>query len=257
MQTANQVAPGASPAPVGATPLAQFFIPAAASLQERRPRTLKHDDTFAVFDHNGDALAGPGSPEGIFHKDTRHLSYLYLTISGMRPMLLSSTLRDDNASLTCDLTNPDVFDGAGRLVLAHDLIHLRRARFVWNGACFERLLVRNFDDKPQSISIEIDFAADFADIFEVRGTQRERRGKSHPAVVAADSVTLSYTGLDDLRRHTTLRFDPQPRPLSGERAVFTFELGAREARALFMEITCGQPSMAEPCIRRGFFPRSA
>lgn len=50
----------------GAAPVAQFFIPASASLQERRPRTLKHDDTFAVFDHNGDALSGPGSPEGSF-----------------------------------------------------------------------------------------------------------------------------------------------------------------------------------------------
>jgi glycogen debranching enzyme len=255
MQTAKQasVAPAPGPTAMGSMPFTQFFIPAAASLQERRPRTLKHDDTFAVFDHNGDALAGPGSPEGIFHKDTRHLSYLYLTISGVRPMLLSSTLRDDNASLTCDLTNPDIFDGAGRLVLAHDLIHLRRARFVWSGACFERLLVRNFDDKPQSLSVEIDFAADFADIFEVRGTQRERRGKSHPPATNADSVTLSYTGLDDLRRHTTLRFDPRPQVLSGERAVFTFELGAREARSLFMEITCGEAKLAEPCIRRGFF----
>src|SRR6476619_2418668 len=83
----------------GNGPVAQFFIPAAASLQERRPRTLKHDDTFAVFDHNGDVLSGEGSPEGIFHRDTRHLSHLYLTIGGARPMLLSSTLRDDNAAL--------------------------------------------------------------------------------------------------------------------------------------------------------------
>src|SRR3954468_4549797 len=86
--------------PGPAAPVAQFFIPAAASLQERRPRTLKHGDTFAVFDHNGDALSGPGSPEGIFFRDTRHLSHLYLTVGNARPMLLSSTLRDDNASLT-------------------------------------------------------------------------------------------------------------------------------------------------------------
>ena len=48
----------------------QFFIPVTASLQERRPRTLKHGDTFAVFDHNGDALAGPGQPGG--HLPPRH-----------------------------------------------------------------------------------------------------------------------------------------------------------------------------------------
>src|SRR3954451_3283004 len=101
--TNNNGAPAAHPP---SSSVAQFFIPAIASLQERRPRTLKHGDTFAVFDHNGDALAGLGSPEGLFHRDTRHLSHLFLTIGGRRPLLLSSTLRDDNATLTCDLTNP-------------------------------------------------------------------------------------------------------------------------------------------------------
>ena len=49
---------------------------------------------------------GRAARKGLFHRDTRYLSHLYLTIAGARPMLLSSTLRDDNASLTCDLTNP-------------------------------------------------------------------------------------------------------------------------------------------------------
>src|SRR5690242_15022626 len=116
-----------TPASVGAAPgqTAQFFIPATASLHERRPRTLKHGDTFAVFDHNGDAIAGPGSTEGLFHRDTRHLSHFYLTIGGLRPILLSSTLRDDNATLTCDLTNPDLYDEKNRIIIEHDVIHIR------------------------------------------------------------------------------------------------------------------------------------
>jgi hypothetical protein len=73
-------------------------------LQERRPRTLRHGDTFAVFDNNGDILQGPGSPEGLFHADTRHLSLCRLTLGDARPLLLSSTLRADNATLTCDFT---------------------------------------------------------------------------------------------------------------------------------------------------------
>src|SRR4051812_33314871 len=82
---------------VGLAPIAQFYIAAAASLEERRPRTLKHRDTFGVFDHSGDIVAGPGSPEGLYHRDTRYLSRLSLSIDGTRPLLLSSTLRDDNA----------------------------------------------------------------------------------------------------------------------------------------------------------------
>ncbi|SEG79273.1 amylo-alpha-1,6-glucosidase [Bosea lathyri] len=243
-----------APAPAGpeAAPLVQFFIPATASLQERRPRTLKHGDTFAVFDHNGDALSGPGSPEGVFHRDTRHLSHLYLTIEGRRPMLLSSTLRDDNATLTCDLTNPDVYDEGDRLVLEHDLVHLRRSRFLWNATCFERLVMRNFDERHRRISIEIAFEADFADLFEVRGTRRERRGEMRLPELSSDRVVLGYTGLDKRRRTTTLTFDPAPTQLSGNLAVFTFDLGPGEARSLFAEINCGTHGMDHPS-RRAFF----
>jgi glycogen debranching enzyme len=101
-------------------------------LQERRPRTLKHGDTFAVFDHNADILQGPGSPEGLFHADTRLLSLCRLALGGARPLLLSSTLRADNATLTCDLTNPDLYERE-RLTLEHDVIHIRRTKFLWGG----------------------------------------------------------------------------------------------------------------------------
>ena len=241
-----------APGRPGATQLAQFFIPAAASLQERRPRTLKHGDTFAVFDHNGDAHEGPGSPEGLYHRDTRYLSRLYLTLDGARPMLLSSTLRDDNATLTCDLTNPDVHDASSRLVLRHDVIHMRRSRFLWDATCFERVGVRNFDQVPRSLRLEVAFAADFVDIFEVRGTTRKRRGILHPPEVAESSVRLAYTGLDKRRRETSLRFDPAPRKLSGDRAVFMLHLAPRQTFYLFIEIHCGTVA-TDLAPRRGYF----
>ena len=137
----------------------QFFIPATASLHERRPRTLKHGDSFAVFDHSGDAISGHGSPEGFYHRDTRHLSHLYLTINAMRPILLSSALRDDNAMLTCDLTNPDFFGDDGQVAVEHDLIHLRRSRFLWEDALYERLSIRNFDTETRQVSIDLSYAA--------------------------------------------------------------------------------------------------
>lgn len=245
--TSSGLVPAAVPGQAG-----QFFIPASASLQERRPRTLKHGDTFGTFDPNGDALAWPGSPEGIFHRDTRHLSHLCLTIEGRRPILLSSTLREDNATLTCDLTNPDVYDQTGLLALEHDIIHVRRSRFLWNGSCFERLVIRNFEDRPRRISLEVSFDADFADLFEVRGTQRERRGERHPPEIGPDRVVLSYTGLDRQRRSTTLAFDPAPLRLTGNAASFSFELAPREWRSLFLEVSCGAEGLNHP-TRRAFF----
>ncbi|SRR5579883_642743 len=234
---------GESPAP--------FFIPAAAPLQERRPFTLKHGDIFAVFDHSGDAASAPGRPEGIFYRDTRHLSHFFLSINGARPMLLSSALRDDNATLTCDVANPDLYDSDGRLIFEHDLLHIRRSRFLWNAACFERIFVKNFDDRPRQIQVGLAFAADFADLFEVRGKHRERRGEIHDPLVERNSVTLSYTGLDRIRRSTTLRFDPEPTRLLRDQAVFRFELGPRESHSLFVEIDCAPGRLGQQ-TRRAF-----
>ncbi|AJC78511.1 amylo-alpha-1,6-glucosidase protein [Rhizobium etli bv. phaseoli str. IE4803] len=226
--------------------VAQFFIPAAASLQERRPRTLKHGDTFAVFDYNGDALSGPGSPEGLYHRDTRYLSHLYLTINGQRPMLLSSTLRDDNATLTCDLTNPDLFDDRGKLVMGHDLIHLRRSRFLWNDRCYERVAVRNYDERRQHVRIQIAFQADFADLFEVRGTARAKRGRDLPAVIEPACILLSYVGLDDRKRSTRLSFVPEPSETRSDLVTYDFELDPHESRSLFITIGCDQTSADQP-----------
>lgn len=248
-----ELAPHApAPLPPGSPQIAQFFIPAAASLQERRPRTLKQGDTFAVFDHNGDSIAGPGSPEGIYDHDTRYLSHFYLTVDGARPMLLSSTLRNDNATLTCDLTNPDLYDSNERCHLEHDLIHIRRTRFLWNATCFERVMVRNFDSSPQRIKLGIAFAADFADLFEVRGSHRDKRGTYHAPKLECNRVALAYTGLDGLRRETALCFDPAPSRLSADHAIFEIELQPRETQLFFLEIRCGVGRSAPPA-RRAFF----
>jgi glycogen debranching enzyme len=221
----------------GNLPLSQFSIPADASMQQRPTRTLKHGDMFAMFDHSGDIISALGNPEGIFYRDTRHLSHLSLSICGTRPMLLSSTLRDDNAALTCDLTNPDFYE-ADHIVLEHDLIHLRRVKYLWKGATFERLAIRNFSETRQHIKLKLEFAADFADLFEVRGAHRESRGMFHPTEVKSDAVTLAYTGLDERRRETRLRFAPQPTRLDGNRAVFELELDPHERVVIFVEIHC-------------------
>ena len=91
----------------------EFYIPASVSLQERRTHTLKSGDLFGVFDACGNVL---GSTDGLYFRDTRHLSDMELRIGGQPPMLLSSTLRDDNGALICDLANPDLYD-QGQLVL--------------------------------------------------------------------------------------------------------------------------------------------
>ena len=89
--------------------VADFYIPATASILEPSRRTLKQGNTFAIFDPNGDIMNAEASAAGIFHDDTRYLSGTCLLIDGHRPLLLSSRLQDDNAALIVDLANPDIY----------------------------------------------------------------------------------------------------------------------------------------------------
>jgi glycogen debranching enzyme len=214
---------------------ALVFSP-SSSLSELRPLVLKHGDAFGVFDTKGDAFASLGGTQGVYYCDTRHLSHFSITLNDRRPMVLSSTLRDDNATLTCDLANPGMFDDDDRGVVEHNLIHIRRTRFLWKAGCFERLWIRNFDDQAHSLRLGIEFAADFADLFEVRGMARQKRGQIHEPEIRYGRATLSYTGLDGRQRLTTLRFDPAPESLTGNQAVFSLRLEPKQARSIFVEI---------------------
>ena len=125
----------------------------------------------------------PGlTPGGIFHNDTRYLSGVQLLIDGQRPLLLSSAVENDNVVLTVDLSNPDIYQGSA-IVLPREILHVRRSKFLWHGACHERIAIHNFDAKPQNCWLTLNFAADFADLFEIRGMQRPKRGEITTAVI--------------------------------------------------------------------------
>ena len=231
---------------------AELHGSATTALQDGQLRTLKKDDTFAIFNHSGDAVAAPASPEGLYNRDTRFLSHFALAIENARPKLLSSTISDDNATLTCDLTNPDLYDANDRLLLAQGLLHFRRARLLSRSGLLERLAVTNFSDRSLHFRIEIAFGADYADLFEVRGAKRAQRGHDHAPKLAADRVTLGYTGLDRQTRQTTLAFHPVPRRLTGSAATFELDLAAHATGLVFIEIACG-PELGKHPLPDAFF----
>jgi glycogen debranching enzyme len=118
-----------------------FYIPATGTPSRRR-LTLKHNDTFAVFDNHGDIGASAGGTDGLFDRDTRFLSQLRLLINGQHPVLLGSAIRDDNLTLQVDLTNADVFE-ADRLLLPKDTVHIARTIYLSDGSRREHMTIFN------------------------------------------------------------------------------------------------------------------
>ncbi len=219
-------------------PPSQFYIPATESLSDLGAHTLKHGDTFGIFDRYGDITPGPGSPEGLYHNDTRYLSSLRILVNGKRPLLLSSKIEDNNAALTVDLTNPDlVEDPDGVPALQRDMVHILRTKFLWRGGCYERLGLRNFAAADFWIDLEIIFNADFADIFEVRGKHRTRRGE-RGIEISQNCAILAYRGLDDVVRRTVINFDPPPTRLDRAGARYRIKLAAGGRASVFFVARC-------------------
>ena len=203
----------------------------------RPPRTLKYGDTFVVLDSRGDIGTASGDSGGLFHQDTRHLSRLELLVNDEPPLLLGSNLRDDNSAFFVDLTNPDLMDGQ-RIVMEKDRVHILRTLFLWKGTAYQRLGVRNYGDQAIELRLAILFENDFADLFEVRGTHRDRRGTATAKLHGDDRVMLVYQGLDDKVRRTALNFNPPPDRLTTKSAVYNLHLKPGEMRPIFLAVSC-------------------
>ena len=216
--------------------LPQHYVETETSLVQPALRSLKHGDAFAVFDDYGDIGVAGSGPEGLYFNDTRFLSWCELRFEGKRPLLLNSVVQDDNAALSVDLANPDVHADGG-ISLPRDTISLERTKFLWQAVCYERIGFRNYADDNRRFRIDICFGADFRDLFEIRGSTREKRGKTS-ALVTKTGVELHYEGLDNLTRKTELQFWPEPARLEANRASFTFELGPNERGSLFVSVLC-------------------
>ncbi len=217
----------------------QFYVLATSSLADDRTRVLKYGSTFAVFNRVGDVESIGLGEQGLYHQGTRHLSRFALRMGDKMPQLLRSTIQSDNAFLTLDMMNPDVY-GASGLILPRGSAHLFRSKFLWQSSSYDRLRLCNFSLSSVETWISLDFAADYADIFQVRGTKREKIGELLSPIVNDDSVVLAYRGLDGRVRRTILQFTPRPERISENSADFRLSLQPKEESTISIVINCEQ-----------------
>ena len=187
----------------------------------------------------------------MFARDTRHLSRLAFLINGQEPLLLGSTLRDDNLNLRADLTNPDILAGEG-IALLKDTVHISRTIYIHNGLLSARSAIVNHGNVPVSLDVTIDFESDFADLFEVRGMRRAARGSLQKEVVGKNKVILRYKGVDNKVRETALTFDPEPTELKTTSARYSLTLPPSVPWRQFVTVSCdGRTRPAAPSFLRG------
>ncbi len=231
----------------------QFYVLATSSLADQRTRVLREGEAFAVFDIFGNIQPIGAGTQGLYDGATRFLSYFDMRLRGVRPLLLSSSVRSDNTLLTVDMMNRSGETGflgegtAGQEGTAlPGTLHVFRTKFLWERVCYERLQVANYGTSPVTLFIAYRYRSDFADIFEIRGTRRAKRGQLLEPEIGERSVVLGYEGLDGEIRRTRILASPAPAAISRDELSFQSTIEPRRSLRFFVAVGCEYARVRRP-----------
>lgn len=180
----------------------KFHIHAEAVNNDDRVKVLNHADSFAIFDRWGDIHPYTKKAQGIFHQGTRFLNRLELRLNKKKPLLLSSSIKEDNDFLSVDLANPDLADCG----IPENNLHISRSQFIRNGVYYEEINIMNYGETDCSFELSIGFGAEFKDLFEIRGIPRTLQPNKPQLYHNKNGIVYEYHGLDNITRSTSIIF---------------------------------------------------
>jgi glycogen debranching enzyme len=188
-------------------------------------------NTFVVSDRNGDIEASLTDPTGLFSFDTRFLSHWVLTLDGERLNALSA---DDLQYFQARFF---LVPGTGTVYVDADLSVIRE-RDV--GAGFrESIRILNHRLEPVSLTVRIDAASDFADLFEVKDALAKKG--DYRSTVDRGALVLGYVR-DTYRRETRIT-SSAPAVVDGGGLTFEVNLDADGTWETVLEVATVLPGL--------------
>lgn len=199
--------------------------------------------TFLISDRHGDARAQSKSrkTDGLFYRDMRHLSTFDLTIKGAPVELLSTNNTNYYAAsifLALDTGSMQRFHRIPEVSVIRHRNLLRVLR--------EEITFQNHSHREIPIELEIQFAADFADLFEVKEQAIEKTGLLERSC-NGEAILFSYTR-DGFERGTEVEFRV---PASAE---LRLECPDDVKEPVKARVTFGLPARTELTLALNVFP---
>jgi glycogen debranching enzyme len=198
-----------------------------AAIPDHPRAVLKNQNQFMVMDECG--LMPVASPYGygLYRDDTRYLSEWNMSLNGLELTPLYESTADGYAGHFV-YANRAYAPNPTRQVPQQKLLVQRDV--VINDHVYERVTIQNYDVSPLEGELTVKYAADFADMFEVRGIPRKHRGELLVPKIddPKRQVVLSYKGLDGQVMKTKISFMRQtPSSINGSEASFQFSLAPK------------------------------
>ncbi len=159
---------------------------------------IKENDLFLLTQPDGD-IAQPSENAfgyGLFTRDTRMLSKLSLQVNPDVFVLLSADV-SRNFEAEYQYTNKERWHGS-ELIIPRECILMTRKQLVNGHGYYEQLIFKNYSS--QSIELEVCYtaAADFMDMFEVRGYQKGQLVGKTTSKVMPSGVRFTHVACDGL-----------------------------------------------------------
>src|SRR5690349_5830835 len=200
-------------------------------------------NTFVVSDERGDIEASKTDPTGLFSYDIRFLSTWVLTVNDLRL----------NALSTDDL---QYFEARFFLVPATGTVYIDpklsviRERAVGDGF-HEELTLLSHADEDADVTVRIEVAADFADLFEIKDALA--KVGTYDARVDDGRLVLGYRR-ETFRRETTIT-SSEPATVDEHGLTFTTRLPAHASWTTDIDVVTSVAGfgrrMAKPKYGRG------
>lgn len=197
--------------------------------------TLKREDYFAVTGRTGDIAPAGARDMGFFREDTRFLSYLRLSMAKSPPVILSTQTSTDYIT-QIDMTVTSEDSGGTLLGDPVNFLHIRREQII-DGQFVDRFVLTNFINKPLDYWIELSWAVDFADVFEIRGMRRKTRGRYFLPVVDKDRVEYRYEGVDGRLYRSIIEISGGACHVDGGKARFDIHLLPNESTTIELRVS--------------------
>ncbi len=230
----------------------KWYILCSSVSHMGRKYTLKGDRAFAVLDHLGDIPVSLPGEMGYYWRDTRFLSGLEMFVNGARPLPLFSRIDERGTSLQVEMTNPD-FKVADR-VIPHTSVYISKRVFFEGDVLRVSVRIRNFSSFEVPLDVLFRVEVDFFDIFEVRGSERARRGWVCPPRVSGGGMSFGYRGVDGVLRELELEFSPVPEQVAAGAASYGFTLPPKRQVELEVKVMGRLSGGGMACLPSGEKP---
>jgi glycogen debranching enzyme len=197
---------------------------------------IKDGEPFFLCPPDGQIAADDGHGFGLYHHDTRYLSGYELEIAGTTPNSLAATALTGRHAII-ELTMPALELEDGRTV-GKERITVRWDRRLDGprGELCDAISFRNYDADAARLPVRFRFAADFHDVFTIRGLLAAETGTLHDPEWDGDRLVFRYDGKDGIDRDVTISWDGPVATRDGTSCELAVDLPGRGEAKLVVRI---------------------